>query len=276
MRVLESQRGDIAEIGRLTVPSATGTVRIDNIATIERGLGPTLQRSDRRFAVSLIADVAPGTRWTRRRTTCATSSAGSRCPTMSCSCRGGRNPDETTTNLVMALTRVIFVYMVLAARFELLQPVVIMLVMPISVPFALFTLWVTGRTLNLWSALGILLLGIVKKNSIRRWTTPTCSGRAGCRATRSSCARGCGRSDDDHRDRRRTPTSLGIRVGQAGRRLPSRSSAASRCVSFSRCCWCPWHMKFDAGAGAVATPRSRGSAGSPRPQERLRPAPGEP
>ena len=41
IRVLENQRRDIEEIGRLTVPSATGPVRIDNIAQLERGLGPT-------------------------------------------------------------------------------------------------------------------------------------------------------------------------------------------------------------------------------------------
>ena len=80
-----------------------------------------------------------------------------------------RNLDETTDNLMMAIALAsIFVYMVLAAQFEsFVQPLIIMAVLPLSVPFALFTIWATGRTLNLWSALGILLLfGIVKKNSI--------------------------------------------------------------------------------------------------------------
>jgi HAE1 family hydrophobic/amphiphilic exporter-1 len=172
IRVLEEQRGDIDQIGRLTVPSPNGPVRIDNIARLERGLGPTtLQRSDRQFTVMFIADVAPGHALDEASNDVRAMLAGlDMPPTMSYRMQGqSKILDETTANLIMAISlAMIFVYMVLASQFEsFLQPIVIMLVLPIAVPFALFTLWATGRTLNLWSALGmLLLLGIVKKNSI--------------------------------------------------------------------------------------------------------------
>ena len=172
IRVLENQRGNIAEIGRLTVPSANGPVRIDNLARLEQGLGPTtLQRSNRQFTVNLIADVAPGHALDEASNDVRAMLAGLNMPsTMSFRLQGqSKILDETTANMIMAIgLAMIFVYMVLASQFEsFLQPIVIMLVLPIAVPFALFTLWITDRTLNLWSALGmLLLLGIVKKNSI--------------------------------------------------------------------------------------------------------------
>jgi len=172
IRVRENQRRDAEEIGRLTVPSLNGPVRIDNIARVERGLGPSaLQRSNRQFTVMMSSDIAPGHALDEASNDVRRMFAGlGMPPTMSYRLQGqSKILDETTANMILAIgLALIFVYMVLAAQFEsFIQPIVIMLVVPIAVPFALFTLWITGRTLNLWSALGmLLLLGIVKKNSI--------------------------------------------------------------------------------------------------------------
>ncbi len=173
IRVLENQRRDIEAIGKLTVPSITGApVRIDNLAKLTRGLGPSsLQRYNRQFSVSLSSDIAPGHALDEASNDVRKMLASLNLPPdMSYKLSGQTKIlDETTQNLIMAIAlAMIFVYMVLAAQFEsFIQPIVIMLVLPLSIPFALFTLWMTGRTLNLWSALGVLLLlGIVKKNSI--------------------------------------------------------------------------------------------------------------
>ena len=172
MRVLESQRRNIDAIGKLTVASPNGPVRIDNIATLQRGFGPTqVQRINRQFTADVQADVAPGHALDEASNDLRRLIASLNMPPGYSARLGGQTQilNETTTNLMMAIALAsIFVYLVLAAQFEsFVQPVIIMLVLPLSVPFALFTIWATGRTLNLWSALGTLLLfGIVKKNAI--------------------------------------------------------------------------------------------------------------
>jgi HAE1 family hydrophobic/amphiphilic exporter-1 len=155
------------------IPSAkVGQVRLDNVAAIERGLGPArIERFNRQFQVSVNANNAPDfPLGDAARVVGEEIRAVGLPPGYSYRLLGSvKVLDETTRNLVVAfLLASIFMFMVLAAQFDsVLHPFTIMLSLPLSIPFALFSLWITGRTLNLWSALGVLLLlGIVKKNGI--------------------------------------------------------------------------------------------------------------
>ncbi|MBM4090332.1 MAG: efflux RND transporter permease subunit, partial [Planctomycetes bacterium] len=81
----------------------------------------------------------------------------------------GRELERTLRDFAwMFVLAFIFMYIILAAQFEhLVHPLTILFSLPLAVPFGLFSLWLGGESLNLYSALGILVLfGMIKKASI--------------------------------------------------------------------------------------------------------------
>jgi len=173
MRLAPAQRDNPEVLGRLLVPSARqGLIRLDSIAKLEHGLGPSrVDRFSRQFGVSMYGNVAKGASLGEAASAAQRVFADLELPLGYTVKFSGQVKilEETTNNMLMAIGLAsIFMYMVLAAQFEsLIHPFIILTTLPLSIPFALLSLIATGRTLNLFSALGVLLLlGIVKKNGI--------------------------------------------------------------------------------------------------------------
>jgi HAE1 family hydrophobic/amphiphilic exporter-1 len=173
LRLNEKDRSDVATIQRLYVPSSRGgLVRLDNLVKISRDTSPSrIDRLNRERLVSVRASVAPGFALADRIEALRGAVAQMNFPAAYSTTVSGRarELERTFTEFIWAfILSIIFMYMILASQFEsTIHPVTILLSLPLSIPFALLSLWVTGDTLNLYSALGILVLfGVVKKNSI--------------------------------------------------------------------------------------------------------------
>jgi HAE1 family hydrophobic/amphiphilic exporter-1 len=173
LRLTERDRNNPATISRLFVPSSRGElVRLDNLVTIKEDKSPSrIDRLDRQRMAAMRASVAPGYALADRLEALRGAVREMNLPmayTTTVSGRG-RELEKTFYEFIFAfMLSIIFMYMILASQFEsLIHPVTILLSLPLAVPFALFSLWATGDTLNLYSALGVLVLfGVVKKNSI--------------------------------------------------------------------------------------------------------------
>jgi multidrug efflux pump len=76
--------------------------------------------------------------------------------------------ESSNTLTFVFLLALVLIYLVLAAQFESFRdPLTIMLTVPLALAGALFSLWYTGQTLNVFSQIGmIMLIGLVTKNGI--------------------------------------------------------------------------------------------------------------
>jgi hydrophobic/amphiphilic exporter-1 (mainly G- bacteria), HAE1 family len=173
LRLREQDRDDPGLIGLLWVPRAGGGIaRLDNLVTVTSAWGASrIDRLDRAREARLRTNVAPGYALADRVDALREEVARMDLPPGYDTVISGRARELERTFVEMALAfalSIVFMYMILAAQFEsLVHPFTILLSLPLCVPFALASLWLTGNTLNLYSALGILVLfGVVKKNAI--------------------------------------------------------------------------------------------------------------
>jgi HAE1 family hydrophobic/amphiphilic exporter-1 len=190
LRLVGIDRGDVESISQLyvraypgrmaravdgeTMRSASGAVltRLDNLVTFEVSEDyARIDRLDRQRMVAVRANIAPGYALGDRIAAIQQVTAELGVPPgFSARVLGrGRELERTLDEFVWTFAlSFVFMYIVLAAQYEhLIHPITILLSLPLAVPFGLISLYWGGETLNLYSALGILVLfGVVKKASI--------------------------------------------------------------------------------------------------------------
>ncbi|MDT7813739.1 MAG: hypothetical protein QOJ42_3655, partial [Acidobacteriaceae bacterium] len=173
VRAAEEFRRTRESLSSFTVASASaGTVGLEKLVRIEEGESPaSIDRLNRQRQVTVSASLAPngseadGLVSVQRYAKELNMDPGYLTGVTGQSMELQRA--NTSFMLAFALSFV-FMYLILAAQFDsFIHPVTILLTLPLSIPFALLSTLIAGQRLNIFSALGILLLfGIVKKNAI--------------------------------------------------------------------------------------------------------------
>ncbi|MFN0278567.1 MAG: efflux RND transporter permease subunit, partial [Pyrinomonadaceae bacterium] len=173
VRAINPFRTSLEGLNRMIVPSTKlGWVTLDRVVKSKTGSGPSsVDRTNRQRQVTLLANTRAG------------GSAASITSAIDSYVRELNFPSDYKTGYVGQSKEMgkagfyfllafslsfIFMYIVLAAQFEsFIHPITILLTLPLSIPFGIFSLLIAGQTVNIFSGLGLLLLfGVVKKNAI--------------------------------------------------------------------------------------------------------------
>ncbi len=175
VRVASDYRDTKEAISALMVPGKVNgqdkMLRLDSVAAIEEGTGPSqidrfnrqrqvtvqanLQGIDTRSALKIMDGIFAGLNAGVEYTGGVTGMS--------------EEMNKMFASFVLAfILAFFFKYMILAAQFEsYTHPVAIIVSLPLTLPFAVLSLLLTGQSLNLYSLLGIfMLIGVVSKNAI--------------------------------------------------------------------------------------------------------------
>lgn len=169
----EQYRRDRNNLQYFTVASQKGgAVGLEKVVKLEEGLSPsTISRLNRQRQVTVTAGLPPNASEAEALTKLQRYAKELNLPAEYSTGVTGQSKELEKAYSAFMLAFIlsfVFMYLILAAQFEsFIHPVTILLSLPLSIPFALLSTLASGQTLNIFSALGILLLfGIVKKNAI--------------------------------------------------------------------------------------------------------------
>lgn len=171
VRLPAEARTDLDLLARLPVPGARGPVPLGSVASLSIDSGPAqISRYDRQRNINFEIELNQQPLGEVEKRAMALPSIQNPPPGVAISTLGDAEAmNELFASFGLAmLTGILCIYIVLVLLFKgFMQPVTILVALVLSVPGAIFALWVTQQPLSMPSMIGlIMLMGIATKNSI--------------------------------------------------------------------------------------------------------------
>jgi len=171
-QVIRSERDDPNDLKNFYVRSNRGIpFSLDNLVTMtEEVTPPTLYHFNRMKSATISASLAPGKATGEGIEEMEAIASRLLDPTFTTALSGtARDLAESKGNSGFAfILALILIFLVLAAQFEsFIDPLIIMITVPLAIAGALLSLYFFDQTLNIFSQIGmIMLIGLVTKNGI--------------------------------------------------------------------------------------------------------------